>query len=179
MASASAAAAGVTMRRRLPVNAFRSRFLNLIDDRDDPDSALEADLDGPWTVAPCSWCGTEGFGVFRSWEDAQRDEPRAWFTARELALTAAALMPASGKEDWFELSTVATPAGHRLEQRGQLVGFLPQFEERLAVGLHFAECLIRSPAAMASLLSASSPLALKLVGTILARTLDREAGEGS
>jgi hypothetical protein len=177
MASDSAAPPAAPRRRRLPPNAFREIYLRLMDEFEDPSSATEADLDGPWVVAPCLWHDAPGHGLFRVWEDPERDEARAWFTTRELALVAAALLPAIGKDPWYELSQEATPRGHRLEQHGELVGYLPLYEDRLADGLHVAECLLRSPAALAKLLLGSSPLALRLTGAILARELEEQGRE--
>jgi hypothetical protein len=158
-------------KRRGARNAFRARFLARLDDRDEPGSAAEAECDGPWVVVPCERQGEPGFGVLRQWEDPSRDDPRAWFKQRELALAAAALLPAIGKDAWFQVATGGGPGGHRLERRGELVGYLAAYDDRLRDALHIAECLIRSPAALANLLMGASPLALALIGTILDRHL--------
>jgi hypothetical protein len=168
---AASLAASVTAPRprRRPANAFRSRFLAGLDDRDEAGSAAEAECDGPWAVVACERQGQPGFAVLRQWEHPGRDEPRAWFKERELALVTAALLPALGKDAWFRVATGGGPGGHRLEQRGLVVGYLAIYDDRLGEALHIAECLIRSPAALASLLLGASPLALSLVGAILSR----------
>ena len=81
----------------------------------------------------------------------------------------AGLLPALGKDAWFRVATGGGPGGHRLEQHGQVVGYLAIYDDRLGEALHIAECLIRSPAALANLLLGASPLALSLVGAILNR----------
>jgi hypothetical protein len=156
-------------RRPGAPNAFRAAFLARLDDRDEPASASEAESDGPWMVVESERHGEPGFAVLRQWEDPARDRPRAWFKHRELALATAALLPALGKDPWFQVAIGAGPHGHRLEQRGELVGYLAIYDDRLRDALHVAECLVRSPAALASLLLGASPLALALVGTILDR----------
>ena len=83
-----------------------------------------------------------------------------WFKHRELALATAALLPALGKDTWFQVAIGAGPNGHRLEQRGELVGYLATYDDRLRDALHIAECLIRSPTGLANLLLGASPLAL-------------------
>jgi hypothetical protein len=156
-------------RRRPAPNAFRAGFLARLDDRDEPGSASEAESDGPWVVVECDLQGEPGFAVLRQWEHPARDDPRAWFKHRELALVTAALLPALGKDPWFQVAIGAGPHGHRLEQRGELVGYLAIYDDRLRDALHVAECLIRSPTGLANLLLGASPLALALIGTILGR----------
>jgi hypothetical protein len=156
-------------RRRGAPNAFRARFLARLDDRDEPGSAGEADCDGPWVVVECERQDEPGFAVLRQWEDPGRDDPRAWFKQRELALATAALLPALGKDAWFQLAVGAGPSGHRIERHGELVGYLATYDDRLRDALHIAECLIRSPAGLANLLLGASPLALALIGTIFDR----------
>lgn len=161
-------------RRRVAPNAFHAGFLARLDERDEPTSAAEAESDGPWVVVECERQGEAGFAVVRQWEDPGRDDPRAWFKHRELALAAAALLPALGKDAWFQVAIGGGPNGHRLEQRGELVGYLAIYDDRLRDALHIAECLIRSPAALANLLMGASPLALALIGTILDRQVAAE-----
>ena len=161
-------------RRRAAPNAFRAGFLARLDERDEPGSASEAECDGPWVVVECELQGEPGFAVLRQWEHPARDDPRAWFKRRELALVTAALLPALGKEPWFQVAFGAGPNGHRLEQRGELVGYLAIYDDRLRDALHIAECLIRSPAGLANLLLGASPLALALIGAILDRHVAAE-----
>jgi hypothetical protein len=167
-AAIDASVAAARTRRRTP-NAFRSRFLGALDQRDEAASAAQAECDGPWIVVECDRQGQPGFAVLRQWDDPERDQPRAWFKERELALVTAAPLPAVGKDAWFLLAAADGPGGHPLEQRGQVVGYLAIYDDRLRDALHVAECLLRSPAALANLLLGASPLALSLVGSILSR----------
>jgi hypothetical protein len=54
-------------------------------------------------------------------------------------------------------------------QGARQVGTLRQYSPTLVLALHLAECLVRSPAALAALLEAAGPLAQERVGQILAR----------
>ncbi len=112
--------------------------------------------------------------MVRDWEDPGRDAPRAWFRDRELALVTAALLPAIGKDAWFQVAAEGGPEGHRLLQHGEVVGYLAIYDDRLSEALHIAECVLRSPVALANLLLGASPSALALVGNILSR----EVGSG-
>jgi len=172
-AGTSTASAAPPRRRGTP-NAFRAGFLARLDDHDEPGSASEAESDGPWVVVESDLQDEPGFAVLRQWEHPARDDPRAWFKRRELALVTAALLPALGKEPWFQVAFGAGPNGHRLEQRGELVGYLAIYDDRLRDALHIAECLIRSPAGLANLLLGASPLALALIGAILDRHVAAE-----
>src|SRR5688572_2382872 len=82
-------------------NVFTPSFLEHLSERDEPPTAGEADVAGPWRVEEIAG---GGFGVFRLGESAARDfRPYAVFTARPLALLAAALLPGTGRESAFRL----------------------------------------------------------------------------
>ncbi|HYH46148.1 MAG TPA: hypothetical protein VEG34_10710, partial [Thermoanaerobaculia bacterium] len=57
------------------------------------------------------------------------------------------------------------------EQGTQVVGWLRLYNPDLVGALHVLESVVRSPAALASLLEAAGPLALERVGQILRRRL--------
>ena len=64
-------------------NVFTPTFLERLGERDEPPTAGEADVAGPWRVEEIPG----GFGVFRVGETAARGfPPYAFFTARPLAL---------------------------------------------------------------------------------------------
>src|SRR5262245_8957773 len=67
-----------------PSNAFTREFLSRLDERDEPITAVEADMAGPWFVVPIPG---EGHGVFREGESPARGfRPTAVFADRFLAL---------------------------------------------------------------------------------------------
>ena len=87
-------------------NAFTIDFLQRMDEIGEPDGAHEADVDGPWAVRPMLYRGGTGFGVLREWESLEAgDAPYAVFGRREMALLAAAVLPATGRELLFRLET--------------------------------------------------------------------------
>jgi hypothetical protein len=87
-------------------NAFTVDFLQRLDEIGEPDGAHEADVAGPWAVRPVLYRGGAGFGVLREWESLEAgDAPYAVFGRREIALLAAAVLPATGRELLFRLDT--------------------------------------------------------------------------
>jgi hypothetical protein len=152
-----------------PGNAFTDAFLRRLRREDDLYEALEAELSGPWTVRPV---GADGFGVFRHWESPELgDRPRAVFRDPGVALLAAAVLPALGREATYRLGTDPDELGlYPLERGGEAWGATPIFDEALLGALNLATELVRSPRSLALLLSAAGPTALELVG----RQLDRE-----
>jgi hypothetical protein len=106
-------------------NAFTADFLNRLDEIGEPDSAHEADVSGPWAIRPVLYRGATGFALFREWESLEAgDVPYAVFRRRDLALLAAAVLPATGREllirldtepdaDGFPLLSPSAPGGSR------------------------------------------------------------------
>jgi hypothetical protein len=91
-------------------NAFTVDFLRRLDEVGEPDGAHEADVSGPWVVRPVLYRGGTGFAVLREWESMEveagaGDVPYAVFGRREMALLAAAVLPATGRELLFRLDT--------------------------------------------------------------------------
>ena len=71
-------------------NAFSPSFLQRIGERDEPPSAGEADVAGPWHIEETP----DGFGLYRLGESRERGFPAyAVFRDRWLALLAAARAP--------------------------------------------------------------------------------------
>jgi hypothetical protein len=96
-------------------NAFTVDFLQRMDEIGEPDGAHEADVDGPWAVRPVLYRGGTGFGVLRAWESLEAgDTPYAVFGRREMALLAAAVLPATGRELLFRLDTEPDAEGFRV-----------------------------------------------------------------
>jgi len=87
-------------------NAFTAEFLQRLDESSEPDGAHEADVAGPWAVRPVLYRGAPGFALLREWESLEAgDVPYAVFSRREVALLAAAVLPATGRELLFRLDT--------------------------------------------------------------------------
>ncbi len=87
-------------------NAFTADFLERLDEIGEPDGAHEADVAGPWVVRRVPYQGGTGFALLREWESPEAgDVPYAVFARRDVALLAAAVLPATGRELIFRLET--------------------------------------------------------------------------
>ncbi|HEV8579265.1 MAG TPA: hypothetical protein VGX68_09285 [Thermoanaerobaculia bacterium] len=153
-------------------NAFSASFLKGFEQQDEPPTGPEADAAGPWFVEPIPGLG---FGLFRAGESLTRGfRPAAVFPDRWLALLAAAVLPATGRDPLLRLNKDADAEGYGVTlDDGALVGHFELFDETLLEGMNVAIGLIRSPWALAFLLEAAGPLALRRCGAILDRWVTR------
>jgi hypothetical protein len=152
-------------------NVFTPEFLQLLGERDEPPTAGEADVAGPWRVEEIPGV----FGVFRSGESNPRGfRPYAAFASRPLALLAAAALPGTGREPSFLLNKEAGPSGYAVESGGEIVGVLGLFDEKLVDALNVLEAVVRSPQALADLLEAAGAVALERAGVILDSRVSRQ-----
>ncbi len=188
-------------------NAFTEEFLRRLDEIGEPDGTHEADVAGPWvvrhspTMAAVPTPGTaataagssddrasrhrrsEDFAVLREWERPEEgDEPYATFTTRELALLAAAILPATGREPLFRLGTEPDETGFPLLAQAPaagaggppgaaIAGHLRDFDEDLAAGLNFVAALVRSPRSLARVLEAAGHVTLAQAGRALEQSI--------
>ena len=163
-----------------PSNAFRRRFLRRFDERDEPVTALEADMAGPWSVAQLPG---EGFGLFRAGEHFSRGfRPAAVFPDRSLALLAAAVLPGTGREPLLSLDGRPDPDGgcYSLSlDDDTVVGHAEQFDEALVDALNVAISLVRSPLSLAFLLEAAGPTATARCGAILEERISATEAEAA
>jgi len=161
--------------RPASATAFAEEFLLRLHQRDDLYDAVEAEFAGPWTVRPV---GTDGFGVFRHWENPELgDTPRVVFRREEAALLAAAVLPVLGREGIFRLAGNPDALGlFAFERGGEPWGATPVFDEALLGALNLATELARSPESLVLLLRAAGPTAVELVGRRLCRAVG-ERGE--
>jgi hypothetical protein len=169
-----------------PHNAFAHEFLARLDQLGEPEGAHEADVAGPWAIRPVAYHGGTGFGLLREWESVEQgDVPYAVFRRREMALLAAAVLPATGREPLFRLRKQPDSLGFALEsdcpagagpdlgagdlrkREDDVAGHLRDFDQDFAAALHLAAAMVRSPVAMARLLEAAGFVALEQAGRIL------------
>jgi hypothetical protein len=158
-------------------NAFAEDFLRRFSEEDEPFSAAEADVAGPWRVEPSSTAdGREAHGIWRQGERPEwGDIPAGLFRERSTALLAAAVRPFVGRDPFYELGKDSWNGGFPIVRQGETVGWIALFDEDWAFGLNVLERVARSPGARASLLEAAGPLALERVGRILReRVMDEE-----
>ncbi|HSK81360.1 MAG TPA: hypothetical protein VLQ45_33210 [Thermoanaerobaculia bacterium] len=148
-------------------NAFSPSFLERIALRDEPPTAGEADVAGPWRIEEIS---SRGWGLFPVGASAARgDRPYAVFAERWAALLAAAFLPGTGREPAFRLHKDAGPEGYAIEANGggAVIGHLALFDEKLVDALNAGESLLRSPESLANLLESGGQVALERSGAIL------------
>ena len=103
-----------------PPNAFHPTFLEQLQATNEPLTAAEADLAGPWKLEAVP--GHPGcVAVLRTWESlAEGDTPFAVFRHRETAALCAALLHLVGREPLFHLSEDPDP-----DPSGPLTGGYP------------------------------------------------------
>jgi hypothetical protein len=157
-------------------NAFAASFLGRLAERDEPITAGDADVAGPWRIEPLPG---HGFGLFRVGESLTRGfAPTAVFPSRWLALLAAAILPGTGKDPLLLLSKEAdadgvypvTLAGGGDGDGGDdgPVGVFQLFEEKSVDAMNVLIHLLQSPESLAYVLEAAGSAALERCGAILA-----------
>jgi hypothetical protein len=153
-----------------PPNAFVPSFLRRLGERDEPLTAVEADVAGPWHVEEIPG---RRFGLFRAGESwARRFRPAAVFSDRSLALLTAAVLPGTGRDALLHLEKESDPYGYGVAlDDGAVVGYLELFDEKLVDAIDVAVSLARSPESLAYLLEAAGAMALERCGAILDRRI--------
>jgi hypothetical protein len=165
-------------------NAFTASFLDRLAERDEPPTAGDADVAGPWRIEPVVWNGGHGFGLFRVGESLARGfTPTAVFPSRWLALLMAGILPGTGKDPLLLLSK--QPDAHGAYPvalagggddggdggdgtgRPGPVGFFQLFDEKALDALNVVIHLIQAPESLAYVLEAAGQVALERCGAIL------------
>jgi hypothetical protein len=150
-------------------NAFSPAFLQRLGERDEPPTAGEADVAGPWHVAEVA----NGFGLFRLGESQSRGfDAYAVFRDRWLALLAAAVLPGTGRDPAFLLAKEMDAEGFAVTAgvegaNGAVLGHVALFDESLVDALNVAAALVRLPGSLAGLLEAAGQVSLERAGAIL------------
>lgn len=149
-------------------NAFVEDYLALLNERDEPLTAPEAEYAGPWSVEARQ---SGGHAVVRPAEEV----PYAVFGAVEIAQVAAAVLPGTGREKRYRLGKDEDAGrGFPVYRSGELVGHVRIFDEELVSALNVVDALLASPYDFAWLLEAAGGLALQHVGRIsMARATGR------
>jgi hypothetical protein len=167
-----------------PPNAFSPAFLEQVQGEEEPLTAAEADLAGPWKVEPLDPEGGRpgAFAVLRLWESVEKgDVPAAAFLHRETAVLCTALLPLLDREPPFSLEdeTVAEgplPGGFAVaalygEQGWIARGWVRLFRPEVALGLGLLEGLVRSPLLLAAVVEAAGGNAVAQLGRLLPELL--------
>src|SRR5829696_3015949 len=178
-------------------NAFTVSFLGRLAERDEPPTAGDADVAGPWRVESIPG---QGFGLFWVGESLARGfAPTAVYPTRWLALLMAGILPGTGKDPLLLLSKqpnsdgvypVALAAGGDDGDDGgdgggdgpggrAPVGFLQLFDERAIDALNVVIHLLQAPESLAFVLEAAGGVTLERCGAILDERLAADGGGGA
>ena len=162
-------------------NVFTTRFLARLAERDEPPTAGDADVAGPWRIELIQG---HGFGLFRIGESLARGfAPLALFPSRWLALLVAAVLPGTGRDPLIRIEKQADEDGcYPLVLPGldgrEVVGQLLVFDEDLVIAMNVAVHLLQAPESLAWLLEAAGGVTLERCGAILdERTMEATAAE--
>jgi hypothetical protein len=149
-----------------PVTAFSPEYLAALRERDEPPSAVDPEIVGPWRI----WEREGLFHIFREWERFESGHrPVASFKLREDASLFVAALRASVRPMIFRIQSQAPPSpeGYRLERDGDFVGYLKMDRAELLVIAHAISNLMRSPVDLALLLGMAGSEIQKMTGEIL------------
>jgi hypothetical protein len=175
---------GTSVSTPTPPNAFDAAFLTQVQGEEEPVTATEADLAGPWKLEPlypdAGWPGA--VAVLRIWESLDKgDVPEAIFLHQETGALFAALLSLIAREPYFHLHDQPAPAaplpgGYPVvsmfgEQGPTVRGWLRSYRPEVAAGLHLLEGLTRSPLHLATVGDSAGGNALAHVGRLLAELL--------
>ncbi len=159
-------------------NAFAPEFLQRVHDLDEPYTAGEADLSGPWQVV------AEADG----WFAVQREgdlEPQGRYRLRELALLVAAALPMVGRGPLFRVEREPSEEGFALKlQRHdglEVVGWLRHCDLELVQPLSALTYLMLLPWEFVNVLEAAGGTELERAGRLLWRRVAEQLasrGEG-
>ena len=159
-------------------NAFNGLFLGRMAERDEPPTAGDADVAGPWRIEPIP---EHGFGLFRLGESLARGfAPTAVYPSRWLALVMAAVLPGTGRDPLLRIEKQPDAEGvYPLilpgQDSGEVVGQLKLFDEAAVDAMNVAVHLLQAPESLAYLLEAAGAVALERCGAIL----DERTGSGT
>jgi hypothetical protein len=154
----------------IPLNAFAAEYLALLADRDEPVTAAEADVAGPWHLEPHPL--EEGWGVLRQGASLASGPGQASFKHKDAARLAAAVLPSTGRRARYRLGKEPDSLGYPVFDGAELVGHFQFFDEAFLAALNVADALASAPGDLAWLLDAAGGQALHHAGQIaLERTL--------
>jgi hypothetical protein len=144
-------------------NAFTAEYLELLAERDEPVTAAEADVAGPWHLEAHPW---GGWAVLRQGTSLSSSQPVAIFSKKDAARLAATVLPSTGRPSRYRLGKDPDELGYPVYDDAQVVGHFERFHEDLVVALNVVDALVSSPGALAWLLDAAGGLALAHAGKI-------------
>ncbi|HYG62488.1 MAG TPA: hypothetical protein VEL74_07890 [Thermoanaerobaculia bacterium] len=150
-------------------------------EQDEPPTAGEADVAGPWRIEAIPG---EGFGLFRIGESLGRGfSPLAVFPSQWLALIAAAVLPGTGRDPLLRIDKQPDADGaYPLLLPGlggeEVAGRLRVFDEPLVDAINLVILLLQVPESLAWMLEAAGTVALERCGAILDERLPETKAAG-
>ncbi len=146
-------------------NAFTPEYLELLEQRDEPVTAAEADAAGPWHLEP--FPEAAGWAVLREGESLEKGSaPSASFRHKAAARLVAAVIPSTGRRSRYRLGKDPDALGYPVFDDNQVVGHVQFFNEDLLAALNVVDALVSAPRDLAQLLDAAGGLALDHAGKI-------------
>jgi hypothetical protein len=153
-------------------NAFTPSFLHRLDPQDDPLTATEAAAEGPWHAMPLPGADpAEPWTVTRTPAPCGGDTTAGTFAHRATACLLATALPLAARDATYRLASEPDEAGFPLLRGSTPVAHLPWYHDELVAMVNVLDALARSPRAMAALLEAAGPTAVRRVGAELARRM--------
>jgi hypothetical protein len=160
-----------------PPSAFTPAFLANLRGLENPPSARESALRGPWEVEELALDGGRLFAVSRRAEPfRQGGGVFGAFPSRSVALQLAAVLPAVGAPVELHLNRRGRRLGYALHDGQDFLGHVARKEEPLLPMLHVVRRLVSDPDALALLLESAGPELLAILGRALHRRMARRAG---
>ncbi len=154
-----------------PTHAFTAEYLELLSHRDEPVTAAEADVAGPWHLEPHA----QGWAVLRKGESLEKgSRPTAVFQKQDAARLAAAILPGTGRRLRYKLGeNPDSILGFPILDDGEIVGHMQFFDQDFLAALNMVDALVSIPGDLAWVIDAAGGLALDHVGRIaLARAME-------
>lgn len=150
----------------LPVTAFSPEYIAALRERDEPVTAADPDIVGPWRI----WEREDMFHIFREWERFEMGhQPVASFRHREDALLFTTALRACVRPTIFKIQNPGpiAPEGYRIERDGELVGHLKTDRAELLAVAHALSNVARSPVDLAILFELAGSEVQEMAGEIL------------
>ncbi|HYU31005.1 MAG TPA: hypothetical protein VEW48_02500 [Thermoanaerobaculia bacterium] len=154
-----------------PTHAFTPEYLELLAHRDEPVTAAEADVAGPWHLEQHA----QGWTVLRRGESLDKgSRPLAVFQKKDAARLAAAILPGTGRRLRYKLGEEPDSLlGFPILDDGQVAGHMQFFDQDFLAALNVVDALVSLPGDLAWVIDAAGGLALDHAGKIaLARALE-------
>jgi len=154
---------------------FTPAFLERVRRLQNPPSARQASLSGPWEVesVPTLEQGLRYVVSRRAEPFSQGGSVYGIFPSRTVALATAAALPSVGAPMGLHLNGNGHRLGHALHDGPDFLGHLARADARLLPRLHAIRCLLADPDALALVMEAAGPEALAILGRELHRRVEK------